>query len=80
MAQTMSAREFNQELSRAKREAIENPVIITDRGAPSHVLMSYAEYKKLTRSPESIVEKLLIDGPVDTDFEHVGLGLRPVEF
>ena len=80
MTQTMSAREFNQELSRAKREALENPVIITDRGAPSHVLMSYAEYKKLTRSPESIVEKLLIDGPVDTDFENVGLGLRPVEF
>ncbi len=80
MTQLMSAREFNQELSRAKREALVSPVIVTDRGEPSHVLMSYGEYKRLTRSPESFVEKLLIDDPVDVDLEKTELRMRPVEF
>ncbi|WP_296144698.1 type II toxin-antitoxin system Phd/YefM family antitoxin [uncultured Corynebacterium sp.] len=80
MTHLMSAREFNQGLSQAKRVALEAPVVITDRGEPSHVLMSYREYEKLTRSPESFVEKLLIEDPVDVELEDVQLGLRPVEF
>ncbi|SIS47247.1 prevent-host-death family protein [Corynebacterium appendicis CIP 107643] len=80
MTHLMSAREFNQELSRAKREALVSPVIVTDRGEPSHVLMSYGEYERLTRSPGSFVEKLLIDDPVDVDIDKSELGLRPVEF
>jgi len=42
--------------------------------------MSYGEYKRLTRSPESFVEKLLIDDPVDVDLEKTELRMRPVEF
>ena len=80
MTHLMSAREFNQGLSQAKRVALEAPVVITDRGEPSHVLMSYREYEKLTRSSESFVEKLLIEDPVDVELEDVQLGLRPVEF
>lgn len=44
----MSSREFNQDASRAKRAAQSGPVIITDRGAPAHVLLSYEEYQRLT--------------------------------
>lgn len=37
---TMTSREFNHDVSAAKRAASSEPVIITDRGRPSHVLLS----------------------------------------
>lgn len=43
----MTSREFNQDLARAKRESMREPLIITDRGAPKHVLMSYEEYQQI---------------------------------
>jgi prevent-host-death family protein len=46
---TMTSREANQDFSRAKREAKSGPVIITERGRPTNVLMSYAELQDLTR-------------------------------
>lgn len=47
---TMSSREFNQDAGRAKRATQSGPVIITDRGRPSHVLLSFADYVRLTGS------------------------------
>ncbi len=41
----MTSREFNQDLARAKRESLHSPVIITDRGTPKHVLLSFVEFK-----------------------------------
>lgn len=43
----MTSREFNQDLARAKREAVDAPVVVTDRGKPTHVLMSYEEFARL---------------------------------
>lgn len=43
----MTSREFNQDLGRAKRESLREPVIITDRGMPKHVLMSYEDYQEM---------------------------------
>ncbi|TPM47762.1 type II toxin-antitoxin system Phd/YefM family antitoxin [Mesorhizobium sp. B2-3-2] len=43
MITTLSSRELNQDLGRAKRAAKEGPVIITDRGRPVHVLLSFDE-------------------------------------
>jgi PHD/YefM family antitoxin component YafN of YafNO toxin-antitoxin module len=37
---TISSREFNQDVSRAKRIAFKGPVFITDRGRPAHVLLT----------------------------------------
>ncbi|HEX4032186.1 MAG TPA: hypothetical protein VHX20_17615 [Terracidiphilus sp.] len=37
---TLSSREFNQDVSRAKRAAKKGPVFVTDRGRPSHVLLT----------------------------------------
>ncbi len=46
MAQsTIGSREFNQDLSRAKREADAGPVVITDRGEPAYVLLSCERYR-----------------------------------
>lgn len=55
----MTSREFNQDLGRAKRESLREPIIITDRGAPKHVLMSYEEYQlMIQKKPQSAYEWL----------------------
>jgi prevent-host-death family protein len=46
---TFTSREFNQDTARAKREAANGPVFITDRGKPALVLMSISEYEKLAK-------------------------------
>ncbi len=54
----LSSREFNRDVSLAKREAAVEPVLITDRGEPTHVLMSIAEFRRLTGESENIVDLL----------------------
>ena len=46
---TVSSREFNQDVSKAKRAASKGPVFITDRGRAAHVLLTIAEYEKLAK-------------------------------
>jgi prevent-host-death family protein len=55
---TLSSREFNQDSGRAKRAAKRGPVIITDRGKPSHVLLSIDEYQRITGKVDSIADAL----------------------
>jgi prevent-host-death family protein len=55
---TISSREFNQLTSEAKKAASKGPVIITDRGQPSHVLLSIAEYRRLTVGTSNIADLL----------------------
>ena len=74
---TLSSREFNQETSRAKREALSGPVYITDRGKPSHVLLSYQDYQKLTEKKHSIGEMLSMDGVEDIEFTPVLMQDKP---
>lgn len=66
---TMTSREANQDFSRAKREAKTGPVIITERGRPASVLMSYDEYKRLTEKPKSLFDLLAAPGQEDVEFE-----------
>lgn len=66
---TLSSRQFNQDASKAKKAAAEGPVIITDRGHPSHVLMTYDQYKKLTRTRSSISELLAMPGIADIELK-----------
>lgn len=54
----LTSREFNRDVSQAKRAAQAEPVVITDRGQPTHVLMSIADYRRLTGEGESILELL----------------------
>lgn len=77
---TMSSREFNHDVGAAKRAALEGPVVITERGKPSHVLMSISDYRKLQGDGQSFVEKLLMQEPTDVEFERSELGLRIPEF
>jgi prevent-host-death family protein len=59
---TLSGRELNQDLGRAKRAASKGPVIITDRGKPSHVLLSFEEYKRLTGKMRTLGDLLAAPG------------------
>jgi prevent-host-death family protein len=67
--ETISSREFNQNISAAKKAARKEPVIITDRGKPAHVLMTYEHYSRLTASRGSIVDMLGMPDAEDIDFE-----------
>lgn len=66
---SLSSREFNQDIGRAKKAAKTGPVIITDRGKPSHVLLTMEEYQKLSRRETSLVERLAMPGLSDLSFE-----------
>lgn len=59
---TLTSRELNHDLGRAKRAAQTGPVFITDRGKPAHVLLSYSEYQRLTGQRRSLVEALSTPG------------------
>lgn len=72
----LSAREFNRDVSAAKRAADLGAVVITDHGHPSHVLMSYAEYERLTGSAINLVEWLALDDEVDLEHEPLKIGLQ----
>ena len=63
----LTSREFNRDVSHAKRAAQAEPVVITDRGQPTHVLMSIAEYRRLTGEGESILELLAMPDVVPLD-------------
>ncbi len=61
----MSSREFNQNLAKAKRESLIDPVIITDRGKPKHVLMSFERFERVLEKQQK--EKTLFDCFADAD-------------
>lgn len=67
---TMSAREFNHDVSAAKRAAAGGPVVITDHGRPSHVLLTYEEFEMLSRVPATgLGGWLAMEDGDDIDFE-----------
>ena len=66
---TISSREFNQDVSKAKKAALSGPVFITDRGHLAHVLMTIDEYQKISKKQESIVELLAMPNDTDVDFD-----------
>ena len=66
---TLSSREFNQDASGAKKAAKQGPVIITDRGRPAHVLLTFDEYKKLTGGRTKIADLLAMPGVENIEFE-----------
>lgn len=71
MNTTLSSREFNHDVGRAKKAALEGPVFITDRGRPSHVLLSLDAYRALLAKQPSIIDLLALPGAEDIDFEAV---------
>ena len=63
----VSSREFNQDVSAAKRLARLEPVFVTDRGRPTHVLMSIQAFRQMSGQRESIVDLLAMPGAGDAE-------------
>ncbi|WP_323073820.1 type II toxin-antitoxin system prevent-host-death family antitoxin [Mycetohabitans endofungorum] len=65
---TLSSRELNHDVTRAKKAANNGPVFITDRGKPAHVLLSFEAYQKLTQQRRNIANTLAMPGVEDIEF------------
>jgi hypothetical protein len=78
---TMTAREFNQDTGRAKTAAKTEPVVITDRGKPSHVLLSYEDYERLSQQTgrKTVAEAFFYPGAGEIEIEFPRLTDRPKE-
>jgi len=63
----VSSRDFNQDVSHVKRAARIEPVFITDRGKPTHVLMSIENFRHLTGQTESVVDLLAMPDTVEAE-------------
>ena len=76
---TVSSREFNQDISSAKRAASSGPVFITDRGKPAHVLLTFEHYQRITSGNRSIVDMLGMSDELDFEPPKLGSITRPVD-
>jgi len=78
---TLSSRELNQDVTRAKKASKKGPVFITDRGKPAHVLLSIEAYQQLTQQRRNIAEYLAMPGVENIEFEPkpVNLQSRPAD-
>ncbi len=65
----ISSRDFNQDVSHAKRAALSAPVIITDRGKPAHVLLNFQDYEKMLASQPRITDLISMPETDDIEFE-----------
>lgn len=75
----MTAREFNRDVSAAKREASRAPVVITDRGEPAYALLSISEYRRMSEQGKTLVDRLSMDDDIDIEFDPARIELRTPE-
>ena len=79
---TLSSRAFNQDIGRAKKAASEGPVFITERGKPTHVLLTIADYQRLASGPRRVADALAMPGIADIDVDppRINIGVRAADF
>jgi prevent-host-death family protein len=75
---SFTSRQFNQDVSQAKRVARHEPVFVTDRGKPTHVLMSIEAYRQLLGKPDTLAEMLGASEPIhaEPDWRSAGPWVR----
>jgi prevent-host-death family protein len=66
---TLSSREFHQDTSGAKKAAATGPVLITDRGKPALVLLTFDEYQRLSGKSPSMAELLAMPEGDEIEFD-----------
>ncbi|HJE89896.1 MAG TPA: type II toxin-antitoxin system prevent-host-death family antitoxin [Dietzia timorensis] len=69
MHTSVTSREFNRDVSAAKRAAEHGPVTITDHGRPSHVLLTAEEFDRLSGQRELMGDFLWRGQNVDVDLD-----------
>jgi len=70
----ITSREFNRDVSQAKRAARIEPVLITDRGQPTHVLMSIADFRRFSGESDNILEILAMPEPAELESDDLSDG------
>ena len=81
-----STRELNQNTSKIQKQAKLESVVITNRGKPDQVLMSYERFLQLQGTQKSdrvtLAEAIGFTDAADIDFDppRVEIGFRPVDF
>ncbi|MGC6400542.1 type II toxin-antitoxin system Phd/YefM family antitoxin [Sphingomonas sp. FW199] len=74
----ITARAFNQDVTAAKRLALAEPVFVTDRGRPTHVLLSIAAYRRMAGEEDIVTDLLAADpGAAALDAAHLAAAMRP---
>ena len=58
MGSTITSREFNRDVSAAKRTEVRGPVTITDHGRPSHVLLTVEQYQRMAAGEQRMGDRL----------------------
>ena len=78
---TLSSRELNQDVTRAKKATKNGPVFITDRGKLAHVLLSFEDYQRLIKQRRNIADALAMPGIADIEFEppRVTIGVQSAD-
>ena len=79
---TLSSREFKQGVREAKRATKNGPAFITNRGQPTHVLMTFEDYQRLTKQRRNIADALAMPGIADIEFAPpvITIETRPADF
>ena len=72
----VTSRELNQDVSRAKRFALVEPVFVTDRGRATHVLISIDAWRQLSGERETMAQ-LLAAAPGDIPLDRILLRRTP---
>ena len=76
----MSSREFNQDLGRAKKTSLATPVLVTERGNPTHVLLSYDDYQQLLNQQPNVTDLLALHVDIEVDIPKANMALKAVDF
>lgn len=82
MTTTVTSKELNQQSSIVQRRAQHEHVIVTNRGKPDLVILSYAEYQRITGG-KSILDALFSPEVADIDItfpREPMIVARPVTF
>ena len=66
---TFTSREFNRDVSRAKKASNLGPVIITNRNKPTHVMLNIDEYQRLKGERSNLLDALSMPGLVEIEFK-----------
>lgn len=69
MSTTITSREFNRDVSAAKRAAAKGPVTITDHGRRSHVLLTAEEFDRLSGRRELLGDRLWVRGTEEIELD-----------
>ncbi|PDT44351.1 type II toxin-antitoxin system Phd/YefM family antitoxin [Sinorhizobium fredii] len=78
---TISSRELNRDIGRAKKAAKAGPVVIIDHGRPCFVLITYDEFERLSGKHRNLVIALAMPGisAIDVDANRMEIGPREVD-